>query len=190
MYRTITLFIITAFFSLSAQAITIDPANCGTTSASLTCWTTTENRNLGSSAAIETAFGVSFDTDLTLYYKDEVGGSEFGTFASSYSTSYANSANEPADADITYGSGASISCPECYLLVKDGNNDPAQYLIRLSGWNGTDMLELRNFWIGVQGGISHVQILGNVSPVPVPAAFWLFGTALIGFIGFSSRTKV
>jgi len=26
--------------------------------------------------------------------------------------------------------------------------------------------------------------------VPVPAAFWLFGTALIGFIGFSRRTKV
>lgn len=30
----------------------------------------------------------------------------------------------------------------------------------------------------------------NVSPVPVPAAFWLFGSALIGFIGFSRRTNV
>ena len=29
-----------------------------------------------------------------------------------------------------------------------------------------------------------------VSAVPVPAAFWLFGTALIGFIGMSRRTKV
>ena len=29
-----------------------------------------------------------------------------------------------------------------------------------------------------------------MSPVPVPAAFWLFGTALIGFIGISRRTKV
>jgi hypothetical protein len=28
------------------------------------------------------------------------------------------------------------------------------------------------------------------SPVPVPAAFWLFGTALLGFIGISRRTKV
>jgi len=26
--------------------------------------------------------------------------------------------------------------------------------------------------------------------VPVPAAFWLFGTALIGFIGFSRRTSI
>ncbi len=30
----------------------------------------------------------------------------------------------------------------------------------------------------------------TVSAVPVPAAFWLFGTALIGFIGISRRTKV
>ena len=186
MFRTITLFTISAFFSLSAQAITIDPVNCGTT---LTCLTTTDTNNLGSSAAIETAFGVSFDTDLTLYYKDEVGGSESGTFASSYSTSYANSANDPADADITYGSGASIFCPDCYLLVKDGNNLPAQYLISLGSWNGTDTLELRNFW-PAKGAISNVAIWGNVSPVPVPAAFWLFGTALIGFIGFSRRTKV
>jgi len=30
----------------------------------------------------------------------------------------------------------------------------------------------------------------NVSPVPVPAAVWLFGTALIGFVGMSRRTKI
>jgi len=30
----------------------------------------------------------------------------------------------------------------------------------------------------------------NVSPIPVPAAFWLFGTALIGFIGMSRRTRI
>ena len=30
----------------------------------------------------------------------------------------------------------------------------------------------------------------SVSPVPVPAAFWLFGTALVGFIGISRRRKV
>jgi hypothetical protein len=31
---------------------------------------------------------------------------------------------------------------------------------------------------------------GRVPPVPVPAAVWLFGTALIGFVGMSRRTKV
>lgn len=30
----------------------------------------------------------------------------------------------------------------------------------------------------------------ELSPVPVPAAFWLFGTALIGLIGFSRRRTV
>lgn len=30
----------------------------------------------------------------------------------------------------------------------------------------------------------------SVSAVPVPAAFWLFGTALIGFVGLSRKTKV
>jgi hypothetical protein len=37
--------------------------------------------------------------------------------------------------------------------------------------------------------IDDVSVM-NASVVPVPAAFWLFGTALIGFIGFSRRTKV
>ncbi|MCP4301204.1 MAG: VPLPA-CTERM sorting domain-containing protein [Gammaproteobacteria bacterium] len=30
----------------------------------------------------------------------------------------------------------------------------------------------------------------TVSPVPVPAAIWLFGTALIGFVGMSRRIKI
>ena len=27
----------------------------------------------------------------------------------------------------------------------------------------------------------------SISPVPIPAALWLFGTALIGLVGFSKR---
>jgi hypothetical protein len=37
------------------------------------------------------------------------------------------------------------------------------------------------------------EIESSISPlpaVPVPAAFWLFGTALVGFIGISRRRKV
>jgi hypothetical protein len=37
---------------------------------------------------------------------------------------------------------------------------------------------------------SHWTEYGPMSAVPVPASVWLFGTALIGFIGFSRRTKV
>jgi hypothetical protein len=35
-----------------------------------------------------------------------------------------------------------------------------------------------------------LALAGRPGEVPVPAAVWLFGTALIGFIGFSRRTKV
>jgi hypothetical protein len=39
--------------------------------------------------------------------------------------------------------------------------------------------------------LSHFSIYtSGISPVPVPAAIWLFGTALIGFIGMSRRTKI
>ena len=33
------------------------------------------------------------------------------------------------------------------------------------------------------------NIVLSTSPVPVPAAIWLFGTALIGLVGFSKRRK-
>jgi hypothetical protein len=38
-------------------------------------------------------------------------------------------------------------------------------------------------------GIDNVT-LSAINPVPVPAAAWLFGTALIGLVGFSKRRKV
>lgn len=34
------------------------------------------------------------------------------------------------------------------------------------------------------------QISTGVSAVPLPGAIWMFGTALLGFLGFSSRRKV
>jgi len=33
-------------------------------------------------------------------------------------------------------------------------------------------------------------VVGDVSPVPLPSTVWLFGSALIGFVGVSRRTKV
>lgn len=34
------------------------------------------------------------------------------------------------------------------------------------------------------------QISTDISAVPLPGAIWMFGTALLGFLGFSSRRKV
>ena len=35
-----------------------------------------------------------------------------------------------------------------------------------------------------------VQVMAPLNPVPVPAAVWLFGTALLGLVGFGRRKKV
>ena len=37
--------------------------------------------------------------------------------------------------------------------------------------------------------LDNVSVM-SVNAVPIPAAVWLFGTALIGFIGMSRRTKI
>ena len=84
-------------------------------------------------------------------------------------------------------------------MVKDGKHSPAQYIYDLSDlsylsisgpyeeeWDGIMDLFLDGFWPD-GGAISHVAIYGVV---PVPAAFWLFGTALVGFIGISRRRAV
>ena len=35
-----------------------------------------------------------------------------------------------------------------------------------------------------------VEVMSPLNPVPVPAAVWLFGTALLGLVGFGRRKKV
>lgn len=60
--------------------------------------------------------------------------------------------------------------------------------------------EKGGFWIQLGFGSKYTKNGTNtpeylaaeltVSPVPVPAAVWLFGTALIGFVGMSRRTKI
>ena len=68
----------------------------------------------------------------------------------------------------------------------------------LSGYTGLTLgldFRLSNSDHGVQFNgttttISNLAIVDNLpSPVPVPAAVWLFGTALIGLVGFGKRRK-
>jgi hypothetical protein len=125
---------------------------------------------------------------------------EEGTLAGSYSTTFfaddgteTATGGDPSFATIAYTGGNKVDCSaDCWLVVKDGNNSPARYLFNLAllGWDGMQELDLQNFWNGTGGAISHVAIFGGVSEIPVPAAVWLFGTALIGFVGMSRKTKV
>ena len=169
-----------AMVGLQAQAVIITPDDCGTT---YTCWPGPSGppANTPTVADIESITG---STDLVELYKSDVSGStgsgfDSFAFASSYDTVFSNSATDPQDALISYISGATISCPDCFLLVKDGASDPNWYLFDISFWNGTDTIDLQDFWPGT-GAISHVAIYGGAFNVPEPGTLALLGLGLLG----------
>ena len=58
---------------------------------------------------------------------------------------------------------------------------------------GGDESEFQNMWeasLTTNSGDPIAKLNLEISPVPVPAAAWLFGTALIGFVGMSRKTSV
>jgi hypothetical protein len=201
-----TLFSASAFamamgMSSQAYALVITPATSGVISGS-TITTPTTSANCEPDCIYD-AFNLTnaagATDDLILYYKADVGDeanpatTESGTFATSYATTFANTALDPADALIDYISGSVIDCPECYLAIKDGNNNPTHYFYDLAGWNGTDDISVEGFWPN-SGAISHVSIWGRTDggtppfQVPEPGALFLMGAGLLG-LGMARRRK-
>ena len=186
--------------SAQAHAIMISPST-GTLGTDR--FETSSNSNLSSLSAINTAFGTSF-TSASLQYKFNTGnpGTEEGTLSGSYEAdNVAGGVGDESGLDINYsGSGNIVVCAtECFVIVKDGNNTPAQYLFILSTaaigiWNGTDELEFSGFWPS-NGAISNVALWGGSgSPpppdqlVPAPAPLALLGLGLLG-LGIRRRNR-
>ena len=120
-------------------------------------------------------FGTS---DLTLLYKSNYEGPEEGSYQSFYSTSFTGDHN---NAVISWDGPDYIVCPECYLVVKDGNEP--QYLFNIGSWNGQDVLDLQGFYPN-RGAISHVAIFGKSVPVqvPEPGTLGLLGLGILGML--------
>ena len=176
----------------SANALLIDPAvtpNVGTATGTSNC---------------EPGCVPGADATWDLLYKSDQGpasgvGSDSGFLASSYETTFSNAPTDPADADIVYVGGPSLNCApgDCIMAVKDGNQDPSYYFYDLGalGWDGTETIQLRNFWPG-NGAISHVSIWGpdednccdDDEDVPAPAPLALLGLGLLGF-GIARRRR-
>ena len=179
-----------------AQALPlyITPGDCDDFGGTIQCDTGNNPNNSEIVSYLEMMYGI---TEL---YKENVDpvDDESGPFAGSYDTVFANSETDPEDATITYTPGEdSISCPECWLLVKDGNHEPAWYLFNLLDWNGTDTIHMEDFWPShdaegnllvdadghpLGGAISHVSIFGGPpgTNVPLPGPLSLLSIGLFG----------
>jgi len=164
-----------------ASALTI-------TSDSLPQWSGPENSQKDINALIAPIIGAA-----TEVYKQDVGaGSDTGSLAGSYTTTFSNSASDPTDALIKYVSGGIVN-PVAWLLVKDGNHSPGWYLFNLTalGWNGIEDLNLTGFWPN-QGAISHVTMYGGGGMPGVPdggATLGLLSLAMLGLNRLRQRLK-
>jgi hypothetical protein len=154
--------------STSAHALSLSP---GSELGGLTF--TNSNCN---AACVSVKVGIN----VTELYKMNVGDPEEGSLAGSYTTTFQNSATDPSGFILTYSQGSAFPvCPTCYLLVKDGNHAPYQYLFNLESWNGIETITGTGFWPN-QGAISHVAIYGTRTSVPEPSALLLLGIGLAG----------
>ena len=153
-----------AAIALQAQALTITPS-------STPQWTS--NAGPGQNDII-----ADFNSQVgglgTESFKQDLGGGETGGFAGSYTASLTDSGGT-----IVYDGGAAIQCPECYLMVKDGNATPQAYLFDLGNWNGMEAITLSGFWPR-NGAISNVSIWGTPGQVPEPAPLALLAVGLLG----------
>ena len=139
---------------------------------------TSTNSNLGSESAICTAFGLSagcLGGSSQLLYKADTANrppsatpaSEAGSLLGSYDTLFSPATGDFSGGVVSYVGGAYASCPGCFLIVKDGRHDPAQYLFTLNAvglqpaWDGTSSISLSGFWDGRGGEIFQRGDLGD-----------------------------
>jgi hypothetical protein len=147
----------------------------------------TSNENGGNDSTFLDDCGL---TGLTFFYKSNQGGSEEGSFADDYETSFV-----PAtEADITWDGPDKITCPTCYLIAKDGDSEPNWFLFDLGSWDGMETISLDPlFFKGtINQNFSHVSIWGeangngggggngNGGGMPEPGTLALAGIALLG----------
>ena len=129
--------------------------------------------NLGGSTGAITLTGLptgwTADTDQNV--------SEFGLFS-----------------DGAKGTGSSLQ--SIFSFTADGTNtlSLANLIANDEGWIFAGHVQCSgrggNVCSSVDGETSH-QIAGpGISPVPIPGAIWLFGTAIMGFVSMNSRRKV
>jgi hypothetical protein len=111
-----------------------------------------------------------------------------GPLAGSYNGSFT------ADSGLISWTGTGqddIIRPDAYLLVKDGNHEPAWYLFNMTalGWDGSsDDIVLFGFWSETQGSISHLTLYsGSGTTVPDGGSMLVLLGGAVTVLGFLRR---
>lgn len=176
-----------------AHALDLTPASAG-------AFTSLINSEL-TEAQVQAIVGTT--TDLGLVYKIDYPNQESGNAAGHYATNFTlDGPGDASGATIAWNgdNDGLIACPECYLVVKDGNHTPNQYLFDIGSWNGTDTINLSGFWEDpAQGAISNIAIWNNANPggggggtvTPIPEAeTYAMMLAGLGLVGFMARRRL
>ena len=105
------------------------------------------------------------------------------------------SANDAFDTTSTLTIGCDAAS-DCYIITPYALNGAMDtvlaYNARNRSSNDSDTVILASIGTGTQtnADATYARWSASVSPVPVPAAVWLFGTALVGLLGFGKRRKL
>ncbi len=164
-------------FAAHAQAITVTP------SISVASGTLSDYQQSGSVIEL---LGPPYTIEISneLYrYEFDVDPPASGILSQNYEIIDDNP--ERSALTIHYTSGAHVSGDNItYMIVKDGNADPAWYLFNLTDyWDGIANIELEGFWPGddSKGQIGHISLHGTA--VPLPGTLLLLGTGLLALVG-------
>lgn len=120
-----------------------------------------------------------------------------------------NTSGKSANATVTLTSTNPVGGQVLYNIFVDdvaeaGTASTGATVVPMGGWTDDPSSSAFPFFTFImQAGVNYILQLtvpgtsnglttlsASVSTVPLPGAIWLFGSALLGFLGFSSRRKV
>ncbi len=149
------------------------------------------NMNVGQLTTLvgyDNSYGV-----LQALYKRNVGQDDEGTYKNSYDTTFSNTPSNPRDFFVEYLGGAFMNYSKLYLVVKDGNQTPAQYVFDLSpgmalAWDTIGTISGTGFWGNPQGAISHIEFYG-AGAIPEPGTMTIWAVGCLAVLGSRLRRR-